>query len=71
MAKLAEIISNSISYLKDVKAEANKVVWPSKAYVIAATSIVLIIIMIISVLILFIDFGFSRIFEKLLNVRPR
>jgi preprotein translocase subunit SecE len=60
--KYKEIIEKITGYLKDIRSEAKKVVWPGKDYVTAATIIVLLIVFLVSTFIMLVDFGFARFF---------
>ena len=57
-----EIKEKIINYLKEIKSESKKVVWPGKDYIIAATVVVLVIVFLVAVFITLIDYGFSRFF---------
>ncbi len=54
-------------FLKEVKIELKKVVWPSRKDTIASTSVVIIIVMIIDVVLGLVDLGLSRIIRLILG----
>jgi preprotein translocase subunit SecE len=54
-------------FLKEVKIELKKVVWPARKDTIASTSVVLIIVMIIAVFLGLVDLGLSRIIRLILG----
>jgi preprotein translocase subunit SecE len=54
-------------FLKEVKIELKKVVWPTRKDTIASTSVVLIIVMIIAVFLGLVDLGLSRIIRLILG----
>jgi len=57
-----EIKEKIVSYLKEIRSESKKVVWPGRDYVTAATIIVLIIVFLVAVFIMLIDYGFAKFF---------
>jgi preprotein translocase subunit SecE len=54
-------------FLKEVKIELKKVVWPTRKDTIASTSVVLIIVMIIAFFLGLVDLGLSRIIRLILG----
>ena len=54
-------------FLKEVKIELKKVVWPTRKDTIASTSVVLIIVMIIALFLGLVDLGLSRIIRLILG----
>jgi len=54
-------------FLKEVKTELKKVVWPKRKDTIASTSVVLIIVMIIALFLGLVDIGVSRIIRLILG----
>lgn len=66
--KQENIIGKIRKFLKETEAEARKIIWPDKKYVYAATLIVLVIVIISSVFVMIVDFGFIKIFEIIVNV---
>ncbi len=54
-------------FLKEVKIELKKVVWPTRKDTLASTSVVLIIVMIIAFFLGLVDLGLSRIIRLILG----
>ncbi len=54
-------------FLKEVKIELKKVVWPTRKDTIASTSVVLIIVTIIAIFLGLVDLGLSRIIRLILG----
>ena len=61
--KYKEIKEKIVNYLRETQSEAKKVVWPGKAYVIAATIIVFVIVFVIASFVMFTDFCFAKFFS--------
>ncbi len=57
--EIKEIIVN---YLKEIRSESKKVVWPGRNYVTAATIIVFIIVFLVAGFVMLIDYGFAKFF---------
>jgi preprotein translocase subunit SecE len=60
-----EIKEKIITYIKDVRAEGNKVVWPGRDYVVAATIVVFLIVFLVTVFIMLVDYGFAALYQIL------
>lgn len=58
-----KIFRGFINYLKEVKVELSKVVWPSREEVLRLTLIVFIISGIVGAYLGLLDFGFTKILE--------
>jgi len=54
-------------FLKEVKTELKKVVWPTRKDAIASTSVVVILVIIIALFLGLADFGLSRIIRLILD----
>jgi preprotein translocase subunit SecE len=54
-------------FLKEVKAELKKVVWPTRKDTIASTSVVVILVLIIAAFLGLVDFGLSRVIRLILG----
>ena len=54
-------------FLRESKAELKKVVWPSRADVIAAVKVVLISTLVIAVILGLLDFGFTEAFRAIMK----
>jgi preprotein translocase subunit SecE len=57
-----------IQYLKNVRAEMAKVSWPSRAEVTGATTLVVVLSIVISLVVKVFDLALSRILGFLLNM---
>jgi preprotein translocase subunit SecE len=66
-----EIKEKLINYLKEIRSESRKVVWPGRNYVTAATIIVFIIVLLVALFIMVIDFGFAKFFAYFGRARLR
>ena len=58
---------NPVTYLKESKAELNKVVWPTKAETIRLTFVVIVVSVIVGVYIAGLDAIFTKITETFLR----
>jgi len=54
-------------FLKEVKIELKKVVWPTRKDTIASTSVVIILVLIIALFLGLVDFGLSKIIRVILD----
>jgi preprotein translocase subunit SecE len=54
-------------FLKEVKIELKKVVWPTRKDTIASTSVVIILVIIIALFLGLVDFGLSKIIRVILD----
>ena len=54
-------------FLKEVKAELKKVVWPTRKDTIASTTVVVILVLIIALFLGLVDFGLSRVIKIVLG----
>jgi preprotein translocase subunit SecE len=66
--EIKEIIVN---YLKEIRSESKKVVWPGRNYVTAATIIVFIIVFLVAGFVMLIDYGFAKFFAYAGSTRIR
>ena len=60
-----EIVAKTKTFLKEVAHEFKKVVWPDKKFVIAATIIVLVIVLASAGYVMMVDWGLAKFFEFL------
>jgi preprotein translocase subunit SecE len=58
---------NPVTYLKEVRSEMKKVVWPKKAEVVKLTATVIILSAIVGVYLGGIDAGFAKLLEILIR----
>lgn len=56
-----------VGFLKETLQEMKKVTWPDRRYVLAATIIVLVIVILTAFFVMFVDFAFAEIFKLLLK----
>jgi len=54
-------------FMKEVKSELKKVVWPTRKDTIASTSVVVILVLIIALFLGLVDFGLSRVIRIILG----
>ena len=57
-----EIKEKVVNFLKEIKSESKKVVWPGRDYVTAASIIVLVIVFLVAGFIMLVDFSFAKFF---------
>jgi preprotein translocase subunit SecE len=57
-------------YLKEVRAEVRKVTWPSRQEVLRLTAIVAVVLVVMSVFMTVVDFGFSRLMQAIISLGP-
>ena len=57
-----EIREKIVNYLKEIRSESKKVIWPGRNYVTAATIIVFIIVSLVVVFVMLVDYGFAKFF---------
>ena len=60
-------ISISIQFLRDARAELKKVKWPTKKELMAATVMVIILVLIVAIYLGAIDFGLIKLLENFLG----
>lgn len=65
--KFKGYIDKSLQFLREVKVELKKVVWPSRKQTIGSTVVVLILVMIISVFLGMVDIGLSSLIRVVLK----
>ena len=55
-------------FFKDTKAELKKVTWPDKEQLIHNTGVIIVFILIITIILSVLDFGFAKMFQLLTNI---
>ena len=65
--KLKGYIDKGLQFLREVKVELKKVVWPSRKQTIGSTVVVLILTMIVSVFLGLVDIGLSSLIRVVLK----
>jgi preprotein translocase subunit SecE len=61
------MVEKIIQFLKEVKIELRKVVWPTRKDTIASTSVVIVLVIIIAVFLGLVDLGLSRVIKLILD----
>ncbi|MBU1027104.1 MAG: preprotein translocase subunit SecE [Candidatus Margulisbacteria bacterium] len=61
------IFGRLVKFFKETRSELKKVVWPDRRYVMVATMIVLVLVILTAMYVMAIDFTFSRLFGFLLK----
>ena len=62
-----EIIKKIRGFLKETYLELKKVIWPDQKYIVTATVIIFVIVILIGLFLMVVDFGFSEIFAFLMR----
>ncbi|OGC08218.1 preprotein translocase subunit SecE [candidate division WOR-1 bacterium RIFOXYD2_FULL_36_8] len=57
------------SYIKETQAEAKKVSWPSRQYVFTATLIIIVMVLVLSFVLSFLDYGLTNAILFLTRIR--
>jgi preprotein translocase subunit SecE len=69
--KVKKVFRDSIEkikqFLREVKTELKKVSWPQKKEIVASTSVVLVIVIIIAIFLGLVDLGLSKIIKVILS----
>jgi len=65
--KIKGTIDKGLQFLREVKVELKKVVWPSRKQTIGSTAVVLILVIIISIFLGMVDMGLSGIIRMVLK----
>ena len=60
-------IDTALQFLREVKVELKKVVWPSRKQAMGSTVVVIILILLVSVFLGVIDIGLSSLISAVLN----
>ena len=63
------IVGKIKNYLKETQGEAKKVSWPSRKYVMSATGIIIVMVLVLGVLLTVLDYGFSQAILTLTRIR--
>ncbi|MBI4490781.1 MAG: preprotein translocase subunit SecE [Deltaproteobacteria bacterium] len=65
--KVHDTIRHSVSFFKEAWQELKKVHWPSRKETYAATSVVLIVVLIIALFLALVDFGLTRAIQAIVS----
>jgi preprotein translocase subunit SecE len=60
-------IQSAIQFLREVKIELKKVTWPSRKQTIGSTAVVIVLVLIISLFLGFVDIGLSNLIRVVLQ----
>jgi len=58
---MKDILKKVADYLKETQGEIKKVSWPQRQYVIVATIMVVVIVIVMGLLVTFLDIGISKV----------
>jgi preprotein translocase SecE subunit len=67
MEKIKEFLQKAKQFFREVRVELKKVTWPSRKETIAATSVVLITVILVAFFLGLVDLGLSRIIKIFLD----
>jgi preprotein translocase subunit SecE len=65
--KVKQILFVIQQFLKESRAELKKVTWPTPRQAIASTSVVIVLVVIVSLVLGFVDFGLAKIIRLVLG----
>jgi len=65
--KLKGYINKGLQFLREVKVELKKVVWPTRRQALGSTAVVLILVMIVSIFLGMVDVGLSSLIRVVLK----
>lgn len=60
-------LRHSVEFFKEAWQELKKVHWPSRKETYAATSVVIIVVLIIALFLAFVDFGLTRAIQAIIR----
>jgi len=67
--KRVNLINATRTYIKETQSEAKKVSWPSRQYVTTATTIIVVLVIVLSLVLMGLDYGLGQIISTLTKVR--
>ena len=67
--RLPPLVDLAVQFLKDVRAEMNRVAWPDRQTVIASTVVVVFVLTVTSLYLGGIDLVFAKLLEPILRAR--
>jgi preprotein translocase subunit SecE len=65
--KVQDIFRDSIEFIKEAWQELKKVHWPSQKETYAATSVVVIVVLIFALFLALVDFGLTRAIQAIIS----
>ncbi len=69
LQKVKDVIPQSRQFLNEVWSELRKVHWPTRQETLAATAVVLIVVVIVSLWLALVDGALSLVFTRILGAR--
>ncbi|MCK9273747.1 MAG: preprotein translocase subunit SecE [Syntrophales bacterium] len=67
MEKIKVAWAATIQFLKEARAELKKVTWPTPKEALASTSVVIVVVIIVSVFLGFVDMGLTKLVRMVLG----
>jgi preprotein translocase subunit SecE len=65
---MTNIVARVSRYIREVRAEVRKVTWPSRDDVMRMTSVVLVVLLVASIFLAIVDYGFSRLMQFVISL---
>lgn len=65
--RLPRVVESSVQFLKDVRAEMNRVAWPDRQHVIASSLVVIFVLVVTALYLAGWDLVFAKLFEPILR----
>lgn len=65
--RMPHLIEVSVQFLKDVRAEMNRVAWPDRRLVIASSAVVVFVLVVTGAYLAGIDFVFAKLLQPILQ----
>jgi preprotein translocase subunit SecE len=65
--KLQDGIRRTIEFVKEAWQELQKVHWPSRKETYAATAVVIVVVVLVSIYLALIDFGFTTVIQSIID----
>ncbi len=65
---MRNILARITRYIREVRAEIRKVTWPTREDVMRMTTVVVVVLIISSVFLAMVDYGFSRIMQFIIGL---
>ena len=56
-----------VRYLKETRAELKKVAWPDQKYIVTATTIILVLCIVMGLYVMGVDYAYAKIFAIILK----
>ncbi|MFC1540497.1 preprotein translocase subunit SecE [Candidatus Margulisiibacteriota bacterium] len=64
---MKDLVGHFVKFIKETRAETKKVVWPDRRYVVVATMIILVLVVITGIYVMMVDFAFTKVFGVLMK----